>query len=131
MSTRIPEAFLDLFEKKAFAHLATVMADGSPQVSPVWVDLDGEVVRVNSAVGRIKDQNIKRNPKVALSIVDPENAYRFLLVRGRVVKIIQQGADAHINALAKKYLGLDEYPYRQEGEVRVIYRIQPEFVTGR
>lgn len=131
MPKPIPEAFLDLFEKKAFAHLATVMPDGSPQVSPVWMDLDGDVVRVNSAVGRVKDQNIRRNPNVALSIVDPENPYRFLLIRGQVVEITQYGADAHIDALAKKYLELDEYPYRQPGEVRVIYRICPEQVTGR
>ncbi len=87
MATKIPNEFRDLFEKKAFAHLATVMKDGSPQVTPVWCDYDGTHVRINSAKGRIKDKNMRRNRQVALSIQDPENPYRFIALRGQVVEI--------------------------------------------
>ena len=129
MAATIPDNFKDLLQKKAFASLATVMPDGGPQVTPVWFDFDGTHIRVNSAKGRIKDRNIRRSPKVALAILDPENPYRHLAVRGRVVDVTEQGADAHIDSLAKKYLGQDRYPGRKAGEVRVIYRIQPERVT--
>jgi PPOX class probable F420-dependent enzyme len=84
------------------------------------------VIRVNSAKGRVKDRNMRRNPHVALSIVDPDNAYRYLELRGRVVEITEAGADDHIDRLAKKYLGQDRYPYRRQGEVRVTYKIVPE-----
>ena len=129
MAATIPEQFKDLFTKVAFAHLATLMTDGSPHVTPVWVDYDGAYVRVNSAKGRVKDKNMRRNKKVALSIADPDNPYRHLAVQGEVVEITEQGADAHINALAKKYLGKDQYPFRQPGEVRVMYKIRPDRVT--
>lgn len=119
----------DLFKKKAFAHLATIMPDGSPQVTPVWVDAEGETILVNSAKGRQKDVNMRSRPRVALSIQDPENPYRYLEVRGMVAEITEKGADALINKLAKKYLGVDKYPYRQPGEVRVTYRIKPEKVV--
>jgi len=131
MAATIPESFRDLFVKRAFAHLGTVMADGSPQVTPVWCDLDGDRIRVNSAKGRVKDKNMRRNQKVALSILDPDNPYRYLAVRGAVEEITENGADAHIDSLAKKYLGKDRYPYRQPGEVRVIYKIRPERVSSR
>ena len=124
----IPEQYRDLFQKKAFAHLATVNADGTPQVTPVWVDFDGTNVRFNSARGRVKDRNLRRNPRIALAIMDPDNPYRYLRVSGRVVEITEQGADQHIDVLAKKYLGKDKYPFRQPGEVRVMYRILPERV---
>ncbi|MEW6208993.1 MAG: PPOX class F420-dependent oxidoreductase [Acidobacteriota bacterium] len=130
MAGVIPEQFLDLFEKKVFAHLGTVMPNGSPQVTPVWVDFDGSHVLVNSARGRQKDKNMKRNPAVSLSLADPENPYRYLEVRGRVVAITEEGASEHINKMAKKYLGVDEYPYRQPGEVRVLYKIEPLRVTS-
>ena len=129
MAAIIPERFLDLFEKKAFANLVTLMADGSPQVTPVWVDFDGTRVIVNSARGRQKDRNIRRNPSVALAISDPGNPYRYLEVRGRVAEITEDGASEHIDRMAKKYLGLDQYPYRAPGEVRVLYRIEPLHVT--
>ena len=122
----IPEKFLDLFQKKAFAHLATLMSDGSPQVTPVWCEFDGRYVLVNSAKGRVKDNNMRRNRRVALDLQDPENPYRHISIRGRVAAITEDGADAHIDKLAKKYLNLDRYPNRQPGEVRVIYRIEPE-----
>jgi PPOX class probable F420-dependent enzyme len=129
MAQAIPEKYLDLFKKTAFGNLATIMQDGSPQVTPVWVDYDGKYVRFNSALGRVKDKNVRRDPRVALSIFDPENPYRHLDIRGRVVEITQNGADDHINSLAKKYLGKDVYPYRQPGEVRVMYKIEPEKVN--
>lgn len=125
MSAAIPAHFRDLLQKRIFVDLATVMPDGSPQVTPVWFDMDGDYIRINSAKGRLKDTNMRRDPRVALAMIDPENPYRHLAIRGKVVEITEQGADAHIDALAKKYLGLDSYPNRQPGEVRVIYRIQP------
>ncbi|HEX9898071.1 MAG TPA: PPOX class F420-dependent oxidoreductase [Candidatus Methylomirabilis sp.] len=129
MAAIIPQQFRDLLTKKAFASLATVMADGSPQVTPVWFDFDGTHLRVNSAKGRVKDRNMRRNGRVALSILDPENPYRHVAIRGRVEEITEAGADAHIDSLSKKYLGQDRYPNRRPGEVRVIYRIRPERVS--
>jgi PPOX class probable F420-dependent enzyme len=125
MSQIIPEKYADLFQKKAFANLATVMPDGTPQVTPVWVDFDGTHVIVNSARGRRKDKNMSQNSSVALSIMDPDNPYRYLEVRGRVAEITEEGADQHIDTMAKKYMGVDKYPYRQPGEVRVMYKIEP------
>ena len=124
--SRIPDSHLDLFQKKAFAHLATLMADGNPQTTPVWVDYDGKHVVINTAQGRQKDKNMQRDGRVALSISDPDNPYRYLEVRGRVVERTHNGADQHIDAMAQKYLGKDKYPFRQPGEVRVIYKIAPE-----
>jgi PPOX class probable F420-dependent enzyme len=129
MTDVIPSDYLDLFEKPAFAHLATLMKDGSPQVTPVWIDYDGKRILFNSALGRVKDKNVRRDPRVAMSIQDPQNPYRYLQIRGRVVSITQDGADQHINKLARKYLGKPEYPYRQPGEVRVLYRVEPEKVS--
>jgi PPOX class probable F420-dependent enzyme len=129
MADKIPEPFKDLFAKVAYANLATVMSDGSPQVTPVWFDYDGDCLRINSAKGRIKDKNMRRDKRVALSIQDPDNAYRYLAVRGAVEEITEQGADAHIDSLAKKYLGKDKYPFRGPGEVRVIYKIRPEKIS--
>jgi PPOX class probable F420-dependent enzyme len=129
MASTIPSQFKDLFTKVAFAHLATLMPDGKPQVTPVWVDYDGTHIRVNSAKGRVKDKNMRRNKQVALSIQDPDNPYRSLAVQGEVVEITEQGADAHIDTLAKKYLGKDRYPFRSAGEVRVIYKVRPDKVA--
>ena len=129
MATTIPENYRDLFTKQAFANLGTVMPDGSPQVTPVWCDYDGTHIRINTAKGRIKDKNMRRNRKVALSVMDPENPYRHLAVRGEVEEVTEQGADAHIDLLAKKYLGKEKYPFRQPGEVRVIYKIRPVRVS--
>jgi len=126
MPHAIPEKYRDLFGKRAFASLGTLMPDGRPQVTPVWVDLEGDLVVFNSAKGRQKDRNVRRDPRVALAIVDPDNPYRYLEIRGRVVEITEQGADALIDKLAKKYLGVDKYPYGQPGEVRVIYKVKPE-----
>jgi PPOX class probable F420-dependent enzyme len=130
MPQKIPDEFVDLFKKTAFANLATVMPDGSPQVTPVWIDYDGKYVLFNSAKGRMKDKNIRRDPRISLSIQDPENPYRYLEIRGRVVEITQNGADDHINKLSQKYLGKPVYPGRQPGEVRVLYKIEPEHFTS-
>jgi len=127
----IPDQYKDLFQKKAFAHLATVLKDGSPQVTPIWVDYDGTHVRINSAKGRWKDKNMRNRPKVALSILDPDNPYRYMQIRGTVTEVTENGADAHIDSLARKYLGQDKYPYRQPGEVRVIYKIAVERVNAQ
>ncbi|HVC50475.1 MAG TPA: PPOX class F420-dependent oxidoreductase [Stellaceae bacterium] len=116
--------------KKAFAHLATIMPDGTPQVTPVWFDYVGGVIRVNTAKGRTKARNMREGAPVALSILDPDNAYRYLQVRGRVRKATEQGAEAHIDGLAKKYLDKDKYPFAQPGEVRVMYEIEPVSVQG-
>ncbi|SRR5579871_842227 len=124
------EKFQDLFTKQAFANLATLMPDGSPQVTPVWVDFDGTHVLVNTARGRVKDKNMSRDPRVSLAISDPQNPYRYVEIRGRVVDSTEKGADEHINKMAKKYLGQDVYPYRQPGEVRVLYKIQVEKSSG-
>jgi PPOX class probable F420-dependent enzyme len=124
------DQYKDIFQKKAFAHLATVGSDGTPQVTPVWVDFDGTYVRFNTAKGRVKQRNLARNPKVAIAVQDPDNPYRYVQVRGRIAEATEQGADAHIDALAKKYLGKDKYPYRQPGEVRVTYKILPERIQG-
>src|SRR6266851_748077 len=101
----IPDQYLDLLtDKKAFAHLATIMPDGSPQVTPVWFDYAGGAIRVNTAKGRVKARNMKEGAPVALSILDPDNAYRHIQIRGRVRRVAEKGAAAHIDSLAKKYL---------------------------
>ncbi len=122
----IPQHVRDLFDKKAFAHIATVGADGTPQITPVWIDYDGQHIRFNTARGRVKTRNLERNPRVALAVQDPENPYRYVQVRGRVTEMTEKGADEHIDALAKKYLGKDTYPNRRPGEVRVTVKITPE-----
>jgi PPOX class probable F420-dependent enzyme len=131
MSASIPEAFRPLLsdEAKVFANLGTLFRDGSPQVTPIWFDTEGDMIRINSAKGRAKDRNMRRDQRVSLAITDPSNPYRYIQIRGRVDGITEEGADAHIDRLAKKYMGLDTYPMRTAGETRVIYRIRPERVT--
>lgn len=125
----IPASHADLLgQKPAFAQLATLNADGSPQVTPVWVDFDGTSILVNTAKGRVKARNLEREPRVALSIADPENPYRYVGIQGRVTEMTETGADAHIDKMAKKYMGKDKYPLRQPGEVRVIVKIAPDKV---
>lgn len=126
------DAYRDLLEqKKTFANLATVMADGSPQVTPVWVDYAGGMIRINTARGRTKARTLKPGAPVALSILDPDNPYRYVQIRGRVERVTEAGADAHIDALAKKYLGKDKYPFRGPGEVRLLCEIRPVSVSGQ
>lgn len=124
--TDIPAGFLDLLtEKKAFANIATLQPDGSPQVTPVWFDYTNGVVRVNTAKGRIKARNLSVGSRVALSILDPDNPYRYIQIRGSVSKETTDGAVAHIDSLAKKYLGKDVYPWHNAKDTRVIYEITP------
>jgi len=130
-NTTIPEKFLPILtNKKAFAHLATLMPDGSPQVTPVWFFYEKGKFLVNTARGRVKDRNMKQNARVALSISDPDNPYSHVSVRGKIVRATEEGADASIDALAKKYMDKDKYPFRQPGEVRVIYEIEPVSVSS-
>jgi PPOX class probable F420-dependent enzyme len=127
----IPDNFLDLLSaKKAFANIATVMKDGSPQVTPVWFDFTDGKIRVNTARGRVKARTLRPGARVAMAIIDPDNPYRYLQVRGRVLNVTEDGADAHIDSLAKKYLGQDKYPFRQPGEVRVKFEIEPISAQG-
>jgi len=127
----IPAEFLDLFQKKTFAHLATLMADGTPHVTSVYVDYDGQHILINSARGRQKDINMEKRRHVAIEIPDPDNPNRFLAVRGQVVEVTEQGADEHLDRLAQRYLNRDKYPdsMRFPGEVRCIYKILPKHVT--
>ena len=124
MASPFPEKYRDLFQKKAFASFTTLMPDGSPQTTPVWVDYHDGEIWVNSAVGRQKDRNVRRDPRVALAVIDPDNPYRYVEVRGRVREITQDGADAHIDRMAQKYMGKDKYPFRQPAEQRVLYKIE-------
>jgi PPOX class probable F420-dependent enzyme len=129
MAQEIPKEFVDLLRQPAFASLATVMPDGTPQVTPVWCDFDGQHILVNTAKGRVKDKNMRRNPNVALAIMDPKNPYRYLGVRGRIVEITETGAAQHIDKMAKKYLNVEKYPYAGPGEVRVLYKIVAEHIN--
>ncbi len=127
-----PQAYLDLLEqKKAFANLATTMPDGTPQVTPVWFDYKDSKLCVNTARGRVKERNMHVGSHVALAVMDPDNPYRYVQVRGTVTRRTEDGADAHIDSLAKKYLGQDKYPFRQPGEERVIYEITPKSFSGQ
>jgi len=128
MTATLSDDQVALLNQKVLAHVGTTMADGGPQVTPVWVDTDGQAVIFNTAKGRVKHRNIERNPKVAVSVSDPANDYRTVVMRGTAV-IIEEGADAHIDRLAKKYLDADSYPFRQEGEERVIVRVLPESIV--
>ena len=121
-----------LFEGKNFAFIATLMKDGSPQVTPTWIDIDknSNTILVNTAKGRIKHRNISRDPRVAVSAIDFSNPYDMVTVRGRVVQQIDgKDADEHIDKLAKKYLDKEKYPRRKPGEERVLLRIKPELVA--
>ena len=126
---KMSEGLLKLLREPAFCQVATLMKDGSPQITQVWVDTDGEHILVNSAVGRQKDRNVRRDPRVAVNVVDPANAWRIAMIRGKVVEITTDGADALIDALAKKYLGVDSYPFRNAEETRVTYKILPEHIS--
>src|SRR5262245_57181863 len=126
----LPEKVKQLLRKKVFAHFATMMpSDDGPQVSPVWVDVDGDTILINSAEGRLKDKNVRADSRVALSATDPDNPYHAVMIRGRVVEITTQGADGHIDRMAKKYMGVDKYPFRQPGEKRVLYKIEADKVA--
>jgi PPOX class probable F420-dependent enzyme len=126
----LPDGVKAILDKKTFAYVATVNPDGSPQATPVWVDHDEDLVVFNTAEGRIKHRNILNDPHVAVSFVDPDNPYHMVAIQGRVVDLDTEDADEHIDWLANKYLGVETYPNRRAGEVRVIVRVEPTQVTG-
>lgn len=127
----IPDSHLDLIkdETKAIALLATIMKDGSPQLTPVWFNTDGKHILINSAKGRVKDRNMRREPRVAITIMDPQDYYRYIQIRGHVIEMTTNGAREHIDTLSKKYTGRDKFTPGSEDEIRVIYKILPEFVS--
>ncbi len=128
----IPESHQDLLrdEKKAFAYLATIMKDGSPQVTPVWFNVEGESIMINSAEGRVKDKNMRAHPTIAIAIADPGDPYRYLQIRGKVIEYTNDGADAHIDALSFKYTGNPKYQWRNPKDKRVKYKILIEKVDA-
>jgi PPOX class probable F420-dependent enzyme len=128
MAQTLSNAARDLINRPIIASVATVSHDDKPQLTPVWIDLDGNDLVFNTAKGRAKQANLERNPHVAVSVVDPDNAYNVVVVRG-VAESTEEGADEHIDALAKKYLGVDTYPMRQPGEVRLKYRVRAEHIV--
>ncbi|MEM4781058.1 MAG: PPOX class F420-dependent oxidoreductase [Halalkalicoccus sp.] len=129
----IPEEYEGLFGQKTFAHFATLMDDGTPQVTPVWVDYDGEYVLINTARGRQKERNVSRDPKVGVSILDPNDPYTFVSIRGEAEEITEEGAVEHIDSLAERYMGVEEYPHHDAEEgARVIIKIRPDrVITGQ
>lgn len=127
---KMSKDMLSLFTDKNLVYVATLMKDGSPQITPTWVDVDEsqDTILVNTAKGRIKQKNLARDPRIAVAIVDRNNPYNVASIRGRVTEQTTEGADAHIDKLAKKYLGVDSYPGRSPGEERIILKIKPEKV---
>ena len=128
MTTTLSTKARALIERPVIASVATVDAEGHPQVTPIWIDLDGSDLVFNTAKGRVKTENLERDPHVAISVVDPDDPYNVVVVRGTVEGTVD-GADAHIDSLANKYLGVDTYPMRQPGEVRVKYRVHADKIV--
>lgn len=128
ISKEFSDTVASLFKGKNFAFVASLMSDGGPQITPVWVDYDGKFILINTAEGRTKQRNFERDPRVAVSVVDHANPYNMVTIRGRIVEQTTSGADEHIDKLAKKYLGVDKYPFRSASEKRVILKIKPEKV---
>ncbi|MFC7044912.1 PPOX class F420-dependent oxidoreductase [Halobacteriaceae archaeon GCM10025711] len=125
----IPDEYVDLLERPTFAALTTLLPDGMPHVTPVWIDYDGEHVQFNTLEGRQKERNLRRDPRAAVLVVDPDDPYRYLSVRGDVVSMETEGADEHIDRLAQEYMGVDEYPNRgEESGDRLIVSIRPDGV---
>lgn len=122
----ISEEGKKLLEAPNLAHLATMDPDGCPHVTPVWIDTDGDDIVFNTADGRQKVRNLRRDPRCSISVVDPQNPYNVLVIQGRAVEITEEGADEHIDKLAKKYLGADTYPFRKPEEKRLKVRIRPD-----
>lgn len=132
MTNRIPDSFLDLFRGRAVAHFATLMPDGAPALTPVWVDLEetpqGHIVLINSKRGRLKNRNMAKRPQVAVEVSDPTNPYRYVTIRGRVVGVVEKGAAEHLEKLAQRYTG-KAYAGWGPGEVREIFRIAIDRVS--
>ena len=129
MTLKLWEATKKLIEGKNFANLATLMPDGSPQVTPVWVDWEGETILVNTAEGRVKTNNVTRDPRVAISIFDQVNPYRKVVIRGRVVEVTKEGAEDHIDRMAMKYRGLAKYPWREPGISRILIKVKATSIS--
>jgi PPOX class probable F420-dependent enzyme len=128
MSATIEGHAEELLKGKNFAHVGTLRADGSVQIAPVWVDVEDGRPVLNTAEGRAWPRNLERDPRITLEVQNMENPYEYVEIRGRVAERTHEGADEHIDSMAKKYLGQDEYPYRQPGEQRLIIRVEPEYV---
>jgi PPOX class probable F420-dependent enzyme len=129
MADTLSDKARTLIARPVLASLTTLGKDGSPQVTPLWIDRDGDDLLFNTAQGRVKERHMKSDPRVAVSVVDPDDQYNVVAVRGTVTEITTEGADAHIDALAKKYLGVDTYPMRREGEVRVKVRVRTDRIA--
>ena len=127
----IPEQYQDLLVRPVLVSLATIMPDGSPQVTPVWADYDGTYIRINTAAGRQKHKNMAERPQVTIMALDPENSSRYMEVRGTVARISEEGGDAHIDTLAKKYLGVETYPWRNPADTRVICYVEAQKVLAQ
>ena len=130
MPETMSQGLLQLLREPAFCQIASLRPDGSPQITQVWVDTDGEHVLINTAEGRQKTRNVRRDPRVAVNVVDPANAWRLATIRGRVVEITTEGADDLIDQLANKYLGVDSYPFRNPEEIRITLKIAPERISA-
>jgi len=128
INREIDDSVIQLLTGKNFAFVATLMKDGSPQITPTWIDFDGNSILINTAEGRVKQKNVSRDPHVAISIVDQNNPYNMVTIRGKVIEQTSSGADDHIDKLAKRYLGVDKYPFRSQEEKRMILKVQPEKV---
>ncbi|MGI0007804.1 MAG: PPOX class F420-dependent oxidoreductase [Nitrosotalea sp.] len=126
MTINITPEVAQLIEDKNLAFVSTLMKDGSPQITPTWIDLVNGVIIVNTAEGRIKQRNVSRDPRVAISIVDRNNPYNMITIRGQVVEQTTEGADRHVDKMAKKYLGVDKYPFAMPGEKRILLKIVPQ-----
>lgn len=127
--THITEPIAKLIEGKNFAFISTLMKDGSPQVTPTWIDMENRnILLINTAEGRLKHKNVSRDPRVAISVIEHNNPYHMAAIRGRVVEQTNAGADANIDKLAKKYLGVEKYPGRAPGKKRILLKIRPEKV---
>jgi PPOX class probable F420-dependent enzyme len=129
MSAAMSPGLLNLLREPTFCQIASLMPDGSPQITQVWVDTDGEYILVNTAEGRQKVRNVRRDPRVAVNVVDPANAWRLATIRGQVVEITTDGADDLIDQLANKYLGVESYPFRNPAETRITLKIAPERIS--
>ena len=127
----MPENVRKLIDEKTFAEIGTLMQDGSPQITTVWIDRDGDTILINTAVGRTKEKNLRRDPRVAISLRGNDNPYRMATIRGKVTEFVTTGADDHIDKLAMKYMGKEKYPWKTPTEQRVIIRITPEHVVSR
>jgi PPOX class probable F420-dependent enzyme len=126
---QIPEKYVDILNTKSVAHIATIGPNGEPQSTPVWFSWDGQHILFSLTKGRQKYRNVARDPQIALSITDPKNLYRYLEIRGKVVRIDEDPKLEFINSMAKKYLGVDTYPWNQPGDERVVIVIEPEHTT--